>query len=475
MARVVVSTGSTTEGDGSTTDGDGSTTEGDGSTTDGDGSTTEGDGSTTEGGGSTTGGDRLLRDGQFVRYLVARTLSGAGNIVTLIALPILVYRISDSASLTALVAACEAAPYLLFGLFAGALADRWNRKRVMVTADVLSTALIATLPLAHWMGEVTVPHVLAVAFLGPAIAVFFDGAVFGAIPTLVGRGRIAEANAISWGIQSVNEIALPSLVGVALAVVHPSTLLTFDALTFAVSAAIIATIVRPMHDASRARAPLTVRLVFRDIGEGLAYLGHHAGVRTMTIIGFLQCVGGGGFFALMVVWIDRRLGVGTEGLRFGLVYGSWAVGGLVASLALPWLLRRYSAARIALGGTAVQLPGRVRRPGSHVVVAGCGGPDELEPVLLDDHDQLDLLPTTGHSRTSAGPREHGRPDAGLGRRLDWRLGPGGRRRRPDRARADPVRVRVHRGRLRRGGVDLAAAGGGAGSGLSELLADAGRQ
>ena len=297
---------------------------------------------------STTGRERLLRDEQFVRYLVARTLSGAGSIVTLIALPILVYRISDSASLTALVAACEAAPYLLFGLFAGALADRWNRKRVMVTADVLSTALIATLPLAHWMGEVTVPHVLAVAFLGPAIAVFFDGAVFGAIPTLVGRGRIAEANAISWGIQSVNEIALPSLVGVALAVVHPSMLLTFDALTFAASAAIIATIVRPMHDASRARAPLTVRLVFRDIGEGLAYLGHHAGVRTMTIIGFLQCVGGGGFVALMVVWIDRRLGVGTEGLRFGLVYGSWAVGGLVASLALPWLLRRYSAARIAL-------------------------------------------------------------------------------------------------------------------------------
>jgi hypothetical protein len=291
---------------------------------------------------------RLTQDGQFVRYLLARTLSGAGSIVTLISLPILVYRLSDSASLTALVAACEAAPYLLFGLFAGALADRWNRKRVMVAADLVSTALIATLPLAHWLGEVTVPHVLAVAFLGPTVGVFFDGAVFGAIPTMVGRGRIAEANAIAWGIQSANEIVLPSLVGVALAVVHPSTLLTVDALTFAASAAIIATIVRPMHDATRERPPLTVLLVFRDIGEGLDYLVHHAGVRTMTIIGFLQCVGGGGFVALMVVWIDRRLGVGTEGLRFGLVYGSWAVGGLIASLALPRLLRRHSAARIAL-------------------------------------------------------------------------------------------------------------------------------
>ena len=78
---------------------------------------------------------------------------------------------------------------------------------------------------------------------------------------------------------------------------------------------------RPMYDATRERPPLTVRQVFRDIREGLDYLVRHAGVRTFTIIGFLQCVGAGGFVALMVVWIDQRLGVGTAGLRFGLVFG----------------------------------------------------------------------------------------------------------------------------------------------------------
>ena len=271
-----------------------------------------------------------------------------GSIITLISLPILVYRISDSPSLTALVAACEAAPYLLFGLFAGALTDRWNRKRVMVTTEVLSAGLIATVPLAGWLGEITVPHLMAVAFLGPTLGVFLDGATFGAVPTLVGRRRIAEANALVWGIQSVSEILLPSLVGVALAFIAPSTVMTLDALSFAVSACLVATIVRPMHDATRERPPLTVPLVLRDIREGLSYLWRHARVRTMTIIGTLQCVAGGGFVALLVVWADRRLDVGTEGLRFGLVYGAWAVGGLLASLALPRLLRRFSAARIAL-------------------------------------------------------------------------------------------------------------------------------
>lgn len=68
----------------------------------------------------------------------------------------------------------------------------------------------------------------------------------------------------------------------------------------------------------------------------------------MTVIGFTQCVSGGGFVALMVVWCDRQLGVGTEGLRFGLVYGAWAVGGLIASVSLPRLLRETTPARVAL-------------------------------------------------------------------------------------------------------------------------------
>jgi hypothetical protein len=290
----------------------------------------------------------VLRDREFLRYFTARQLSVAGSVVTLVALPIIVYRTSGSASLTALVAACEAAPYLMFGLFSGALTDRWNRKKVMVTADVLSAALVATVPLADLAGRLTVPHVLAVAFLGPTIGVFFDGAVFGALPTLVGRERIAEANSVSWAAASVLEMVVPSLVGVVLAFVHPAWLLGFDALTFAVSAALIGGIVRPMYDATRARPPLTVRQIGRDIREGLTYLVEHPGVRTFTIIGWLQCFGAGGFVALMVVWIDQRLEVGTAGLRFGLVFGAWAVGGLAASLALPFLVRRYAAARIGL-------------------------------------------------------------------------------------------------------------------------------
>ncbi len=290
----------------------------------------------------------LLRDHDFLRYAAARGLSLVGTITTLIALPVLVYRLSGSASLTALVTALEAAPYLIFGLLAGALGDRWNRRVVMVRADLVAGALLASVPLAHWLDLLTVPHILAVAFLGPTFAVFFDGAAFGALPTLVGRHRVAQANSYVWTVQSMAEVVVPSLVGLALAFAHPATLLTLDALSFAASALLLAGIARPLQDDSRARRPLSLPGLGADIGEGLRYLWQHAGIRTMTIVGFTQCVAGGGFVSLMVVWSDRQLDIGTEGLRFGIVYGSWAIGSIVASLSLPRLLRGTTPARVTL-------------------------------------------------------------------------------------------------------------------------------
>lgn len=290
----------------------------------------------------------VLRDPQFLRYLVSRGLSGVGNTATLIALPVLIYRTSDDPALTALVAALAAAPYLLFGLFSGALTDRWNRKRVMITADVLNCLVLATIPLAAALHEVTVPHVLVVAFVAPTIGVFFDGAVFGAVPMLVGRHRIAEANSVAWSLHSIIEIGVPSVVGALLAIVDPAWLLGIDAVTYAASAALILGITRPMHDATRERPRLTVGQVLRDIREGLDFLVRHPGVRSMTVIGFLMMIGIGGYMALSVVWIDRVLGLGTEGWRFGTTYAAWAIGSLVASLALPRMVRFVTPARIAL-------------------------------------------------------------------------------------------------------------------------------
>ena len=291
---------------------------------------------------------RLRDDPDFRRYWIARASSLTGSMVTALALPVLVYRLSGSPFLTALVTALEAAPYLLVGLFAGALADRWNRRRVMVSADLINAVLIGSVPLAYLAGVLTVAQVLVVGFVVQMVFTFFDGANFGALPVLVGRSRIAQANAAVWTASSLIELFVPPLAALLLAVMNPANLLVIDALSFVASAIAVRGIVRMMSEQRTGQRPLRPKVVFADIAEGVRYLVRHAGVRTMTIIGSLQSFAGGGFMALMIVWCDRVLHVGTSGIRFGLVYGTWGIGGLIAALGLPRLLKRMPPAAVTL-------------------------------------------------------------------------------------------------------------------------------
>ncbi|MFF0268802.1 MFS transporter [Kribbella sp. NPDC004536] len=298
---------------------------------------------------TTTGAPQRLRDdSDFRRYWLARALSVTGSMVTAIALPVLVYRLSGSTVLTAVVTALESAPYLLAGLFAGALADRWNRRRTMITADCVNAVLVGSVPLAHVLGVLTVAQVLVVAFTVQAVYTFFDGANFGALPVLVGRARVAQANSAVWTASSLIELFVPPLTGLMLGVFDPASLLTLDALSFAASAFAVRGIVRAMSESRDGQPPLRPRVVLNDIGDGLRYLVQHAGVRTMTAIGSIQSFAGGGFMALIVVWCDRVLHIGTSGLRFGLVWGVWGIGGLIAALSLPRLLKRMPPAAITL-------------------------------------------------------------------------------------------------------------------------------
>jgi hypothetical protein len=208
--------------------------------------------------------------------------------------------------------------------------------------------LVGSVPVAHLLGVLSIAHVLVVAFTVQSVYTFFDGANFGALPVLVGRARVAQANSAVWTASSLIELFVPPLTGLTLAVLDPASLLTLDALSFAASAFAVRGIVRALSESRDGQPPLRPRVVLADIGDGLRYLIRHAGVRTMTVVGSVQSFAGGGFMALIVVWCDRVLHIGTSGLRFGLVWGTWGIGGLIAALSLPRLLKRMPPAAITL-------------------------------------------------------------------------------------------------------------------------------
>ena len=245
----------------------------------------------------------------FRRYWVARQVSIAGTLVTAVALPVLVYRLSGSPSLTALITVVEGVPYLLFGLFSGALSDRLDRRRVMVVADVVAGLTIASVPIAFALGSLTAVHALVAGFLTQTAFVFFDGAAFGGAT----RHRRARPDRLGqlglWGFGALLDLGVPMLAGVMLAVVHPATLLGIDALSFLLSAACVASIRTRLSPERSDVPPLRPRVLLAEVGVGLRFLWGHAGVRSQTIVGFLLSLSGAGFMALSVPYADRLLDV----------------------------------------------------------------------------------------------------------------------------------------------------------------------
>jgi MFS family permease len=289
---------------------------------------------------------RLLADRDFRLWYLSRSASVAGTAASAVVLPLMAYQLTDSAALTAAVVGLEAMPYLLFGLLAGAAADRLRRKAMMIGADIGCAFLLLTLPAADAFGALTVWHVLAVAFgLGCGFC-WFDAATWGAWMRLVGKARITQANSLIWSTEVVLEIAAPAAAGLIAVMTAPTVVVGLDAASYLASAALIVQIRAPL-DAT----PQAPRHRLRaEIAEGLAYLWRQPVIRTLSLTGFAFNVACGGTLGLLVVHADKVLRVSTPDPRIGLLYTAMAVGSLIATLALPAFTREAGQGTVSIVG-----------------------------------------------------------------------------------------------------------------------------
>ncbi|SMD18003.1 MFS transporter [Lentzea albidocapillata] len=293
----------------------------------------------------------------FSRYLLARVLSVAGAVVSAVSLPVLVYQLTGSAGWTSAVAVAEALPYLVFGLLAGALADRLDRRAMMVALDLGVAAVLLSVPLAWWAGVLSAPHVVAVAFATQTAFVFFDAANFGALPALVGKDRLTAAYSTLFGRTTAVELVVPGLTGLVIAVVAPAGLLAVNALTAVGSALLLRSIVSNMANPRPVRG---AGELVADVREGLRFLWREPIIRTLTLVGATHSVASGAWVAVLVPFADRVLGVAPRGdVRLAALFSCWGAGAIVASRLVPRLTARWGGARLALTALPLSLLGGV--------------------------------------------------------------------------------------------------------------------
>lgn len=289
----------------------------------------------------------LRRIAGFRNFWLSRTVSCLGSAVTTVALPVLVFQESRSPLLVALVAAAGTLPYLVLGLIAGAVADRMDRRALMIAADCLSALSLASVPAAWVLDVLTVTHVVVVAFLSSSLSLFFEAGVYGLVPDIVGRDGLVRANSAIYGAETVVGIVGTAAAGALITLMNPVGTLALDALSFVCSALFIRAVT---NVASRPAGSGGERPHLREaVAEGLRFLAGHPTLRTLTVVGTLQSFSGGAVLGQLVVLADRVLGIqGSDG-RVGLLYTAWSAGGVGGSLLLPRLRRRFDAFRLLLG------------------------------------------------------------------------------------------------------------------------------
>ena len=297
-------------------------------------------------GTSSKGRRRLGPD--FVKLWLAQGVSNLGDGVYVTALPLLAATLTREPLPVSAVVFAEWLPWLLFGLLAGALLDRWDRRRVLWAVDAARFAAVGAFAVAVLAGWASIPLLMATGFLLGSGQTLVDTASQALVPTLVSRDRrrLERANGRLQGTQVVaQELAGPPAGGFLFSA---AGWLPFgaDALSFAASSALVASIParRTTASTSTGQRP-TLRA---EVAEGLRWLARHRVLRAMAVLAAgvnLLSVAHG---AILVLFAQERLGLGSVG--FGLLLTASAVGGLVGSVVAPWLGRHAGRAQVMVAG-----------------------------------------------------------------------------------------------------------------------------
>lgn len=304
------------------------------------------------------------------RLLFLATLgSGLGTMLAVIALAVDVYERTGSGAWVSALLVADFVPTILIGLLLAPLVDRFSRRRLMITSDLVRLAAFLALPFAGSPG-VIVALALVIGFANG----FFNPAAYAAVPNLVRDEQLPRANAILQTTTNLTWMLGPPAGGVLLAVWGPSVPYLVNAATFLVSALLI---VRIPERLLRSEEPLS-RGHWRDLAEGFALVRRSSALLTVLIAWTMVMLADAAINVSEVFFVRESLDSGNLGL--GLMLGGAGLGLVIGSALAGPLLERAAVAPIyggsiavmALGFGAAALSPSIVMALPMVVVAGIG-------------------------------------------------------------------------------------------------------
>jgi MFS family permease len=279
----------------------------------------------------------VFRSRSFRLFFAGQTLSYVGDGLRTIAIPLLVFHLTDSASALGITYALEFLPFALFGLVGGSLADRLDRRQTMIVCDALRFTIVGSFAIAYANGHLTLPFLYTGIVVLSICATIFVGCQSSTIPYLLGKERATQAVASLVAAENTANLITPPLGAALFALTGPLPALAINALTYLTSQVSVA-----LGDGFGPESPgglPSLRQIVADVKAGFRFLNGDAALRQLTYVSLLF-----NFFGLMtaacfIPFLKREFGASDT--IVGITFGLGAVGAVAGSLAAARVPKRW--------------------------------------------------------------------------------------------------------------------------------------
>ena len=290
---------------------------------------------------------RSLRNPTFARLYLSQTTSLLGDALTWVGLALLAFELAGKNSSVILGAALtlRVTAFVVLSPLAGALADRLDRKRILVLSDLGRMVIIALMPFVTQAWQVYL-----LMFLLNALTAFFTPTYQAIIPLVTGKDDYGQAISLSGATYELLGVLGPGIAGGFAAFLGTRSIFFVDAATFLVSALLIVSLPRSLN-AARNPSETSSTLTLREVSEGSVRLWKDRLIRYALLLELVASVAGALILVNTVGLLKGSLGLGN--LEYGWVMAAFGVGATLAALALGALEGRVPRTRFMLLGALV--------------------------------------------------------------------------------------------------------------------------
>ncbi len=282
----------------------------------------------------------LWRSRDYLLLFGGQLVSHVGSQVSLLAFPLLVLFLTHSPAQAGAIGALRGLPYFILGLPAGALVDRWDRKRVMILCDSGRALALGSIPLAYALGHLTLAQLYAVSLIEGTLYIFFSLAATACLPRVVAKEQLTAALAQDQASFAMSEFLGPSLGGILYSVGQAVPFLadTFSYVVSVISLLFIKTAFQEERAAPRGS-------LWREILEGLRWLWHQPLIRFLAVmIGGMNLTGVG--YSLIVIVLAEQQHASS--FTIGLILACAGVANVLGTLITSPIEKRFSFGQIMI-------------------------------------------------------------------------------------------------------------------------------